>query len=100
MLKKNDFPKRCFQYFFPSGMWKFLGQGSNPCHSSDLSCCSGNTCTLTCFITRELRLPLIFIFFSIVYEIYYLFQTKTKKPKTKKQKKPPNKPQTISTQYS
>ena len=25
------------------GMWKFPGQGSNPCHSSDPSCCSDNS---------------------------------------------------------
>ena len=28
-------------------MWKFLGQGSNPCHSSNLSCCSDHTGSLT-----------------------------------------------------
>ena len=36
------------------GMLKFLGQGSNPCHSSDLSCCSDNAGSLTCRATREL----------------------------------------------
>ena len=37
-------------------MWKFLGQGSNPCHKSDLSCCSGNAGSFTLCATRELAL--------------------------------------------
>ena len=36
------------------GMWKFLDQGSNPCHSSDLGCCSDNTRSLTRCTPREL----------------------------------------------
>ena len=36
------------------GMWKFLGQGSNPCHSSNLNHCSDITPSLTCCATREL----------------------------------------------
>ena len=39
---------------FFGGMWKFPGQGLNPCHSSDLSRCSGNAGSLTCRATREL----------------------------------------------
>ena len=35
-------------------MWKFPGQGSNLCHSSDPSCCSDNTRSLTYCATREL----------------------------------------------
>ena len=35
-------------------MWKFLGQGSNLCHSSNLSCCSDNARSLTHCTTREL----------------------------------------------
>ena len=35
----------CFFFFFgcTHSMWKFMGQGSNLSHSSDLSCCSDNT---------------------------------------------------------
>ena len=36
------------------GTWKFLGQGSNLCHSSDLSCPSDNAGSSTCCTTREL----------------------------------------------
>ena len=35
-------------------MWKFLGQGSNPCHHSDPNRCSDNAGSLTCCATREL----------------------------------------------
>ena len=35
-------------------MWKFLGQGPNLCHSSDISRCSDNTRSLTHCTTREL----------------------------------------------
>ena len=43
----------CFSFYFIlffwscRGIWKFLGQGSNPCHSSD------NARSLTCWATRE-----------------------------------------------
>ena len=30
-------------------IWKFLGQGSNPCHNIDPSCCSDNAGYLTCY---------------------------------------------------
>ena len=44
-------------FFGPAwSMWKFLGQGSNPCHSSDLSHCSDNARSLICCSTRELRI--------------------------------------------
>jgi len=36
------------------GSWKFLGQGLNPCHSKQLSCCSDNARSLTHCATREL----------------------------------------------
>ena len=36
------------------GLWKFLGQGSNLCHSSDPSCCSDTTRSLPRCATREL----------------------------------------------
>ena len=38
------------------GMWKFLGHGLKPCHSSDPGCCSDNAGSLTCCATRELLL--------------------------------------------
>ena len=34
-------------------MWKFLGQGSNLCHSNNLGCCSDNTGSLTRCASRE-----------------------------------------------
>ena len=44
-----------FFFFGPAcNMWKFLGQGSNACHSSDPSHCRDNTRSLTCWATREL----------------------------------------------
>ena len=43
------------------GMWKFRGQGSNPCHSSDQSHCSDSARSLTCCTTRELQGLGIFI---------------------------------------
>ena len=36
------------------GMWKFLGLGTNPCHSSNSSHCSDNTGSLTNCTAREL----------------------------------------------
>ena len=36
------------------GIQKFLGQGSNPCHSSNQSHSSDNARSLTCYTTREL----------------------------------------------
>ena len=47
----------CFILFFgcSHGTWKFLGQGSNPHHSSDLSCYSDNPESLTRCATRELQ---------------------------------------------
>ena len=40
-------------------MWKFPGQGWNPCHSSNPSHCSDNTRSLTCGTTRECRSDLV-----------------------------------------
>lgn len=37
----------------PPGRWKFLGQGSNTCHSTDPSYSSDNARYLTCCTTRE-----------------------------------------------
>ena len=34
-------------------MWKFLGQGTNLCYSSNPSCCSDNAGSLTYHTTRE-----------------------------------------------
>ena len=34
-------------------MKKFLGRGSNLCHSSDPGCSSDSTGSLTCWATRE-----------------------------------------------
>ena len=42
-----------FVFGIALGMWKFPGQGSNPCHRSNPSHCSDNTGSLTCCTTRE-----------------------------------------------
>ena len=44
-------------FFFPHthSTWKFPGQGSNPYHSSDLSCCSDNTRSLTSCAIKEFQ---------------------------------------------
>ena len=42
-----------FKFFgHTHSMWKFSGQGWNPCHSSDPSHCSDNTRSLTHCATR------------------------------------------------
>ena len=43
------------------GIWKSLGQGSNPHHSHYLSHCSDNTGSLTCCTTRELTILQFFV---------------------------------------
>ena len=43
-------------------MWKFLGYGSNPCHSSNPSCCSDSPGSLTHCASREL---LAYLFFGV-----------------------------------
>ena len=43
-----------FVFCHTRGMWKFPGQGSNPCHSSNLSRFSDNAGSLTCCATKEL----------------------------------------------
>ena len=48
----------CFGY--TCSMWKFLVQGLNPCHSSDLNHCTDNTGSLTHGATRELLISLNF----------------------------------------
>ena len=61
LLQQAFYPLHQIFIFF--GHAKFLGQGSNPSHRSDLSCCSDNTGSLTHCTTREL--PQIFIFCKI-----------------------------------
>ena len=43
-------------YFFccVRGIWKFPGQGSNPCHNSNLDHCSDSSRAFTCCAIREL----------------------------------------------
>lgn len=54
---------RLFFFYFLGGpahnMWTFLGQGSNPCHSSNQSGCIDNTKSLTPLHQRELQLFLV-----------------------------------------
>ena len=53
------------------GMWKFPGQGSNPCHSSD-----NNAGSLTHCATRELRLSLhsysLYLYNILCYNFFFL----------------------------
>ena len=58
-----------FLFFFfgcSHSMWKFSGQGSNLCHSSDLSSCYDNARSLACCATREL--PQIIIPVGVCYK--------------------------------
>ena len=41
-----------FLFGHTHGMWTFPGQGSNPCHNSNPSCCSDNAGSLTCCVTE------------------------------------------------
>ena len=50
---ENKSPRWHFFTVPKSCMCKFLGQGSNPCHSSNLSCHSDSTGSLTCCATRN-----------------------------------------------
>lgn len=64
----------CFVLFFwlHCTMWKFLGQGSNPHHSSNPSCCSDNTGSLTCCATGEILA--LFFFATPLYMEFLLHQ--------------------------
>ena len=61
----------CFFFFFffflasPAASRNSPGQESNPCHNSNPSCCSDNTRSLTCCITRELWDCIIFVLIDI-----------------------------------
>ena len=48
-------------------MCKFPGEGSNPCHSNDRSCCSDNAGSLTHCATRELQMESFFFFFHLYF---------------------------------
>ena len=54
------------------GMWKFLGQGSNLCHSSDQGCCSDDVGYLTRCATGEFRV-ITFLYLYNIYNIYYIY---------------------------
>ena len=45
------------------GMWKSLGQGLNPRHSSNPSCWRDNARSLTCCVTREFHIDFIISLF-------------------------------------
>ena len=53
-LASKKFRKRKFFFGPTCAMWKFLGQGLNPCHSSDLCHWRDSTRSLTCWATREI----------------------------------------------
>ena len=52
-----------FSFFWGGGctcsMWKFPGQGLNPCLYGDLSHCSDNTGSLMCCSTKELLICIL-----------------------------------------
>ena len=54
-------------------MQKFPGQGLNPCHDRDPSCCSDNMGSLTCCTTREL-LPVTFFFFFFSFFFFFAWR--------------------------
>lgn len=62
--------------FFPHtlGMWRFLGQGLELCHSSTPSYCSDNTRYLSCCATRERPMR---VFFCCVFFHSILFYDQT-----------------------
>ena len=55
-------------------MRKLLGQGGNPCHSSDPSHCSDHVGSLTCYATREF---LILLSFLLLWQICFSLLTYT-----------------------
>ena len=61
LIERVDCPHNSWEslfWFFVDctlGMWKFLGQGSNPCHHSSPRHCSDNIRSLTHWTTRELQ---------------------------------------------
>ena len=54
-------------------MWKFLGQGLSPCHSSDISLCGDNTGSVTYCATREL--PSLDVTCSLILSEHLWFST-------------------------
>ena len=48
-------------------MWKYLGQGSNPCHSSDPSRCSDNVGSLIYCFTIEFHYTFLSFFFFFLF---------------------------------
>ena len=52
-------------------MWRFLGQESNLCHSSDLRHCSDEVSSLTCCATRELQKRTLLIW-GTFFKSYFL----------------------------
>ena len=51
------------------GVWKFLGQGSNPCHSCDLCHSHDNTRSLTRCATGKLPIPLFLRVASLIHHL-------------------------------
>ena len=54
-------------------MWKFLGQGLNVHHSSNLVCCSDNAGSLTCFAARDLLIVVLLCVSLIISDVEHLF---------------------------
>ena len=65
LFLKNIFGYAC-------GMWKLLGQGSNPLYSSDPSCCSDNAESLTCCTTENSSMCMV-LFLDSLYCFIGLF---------------------------
>ena len=67
------FPFFFFFFFFggTQGTWMFLGQGSNPSHSCDPSCCRDNAGSLTCWATAGT--PFAYFFSFLLFSFFFSF---------------------------
>ena len=66
LKEKNSCLKANYFSACAHGMWKFLDQGSNPCHSSHPNHCSDSARSLIRRTTGELR-KFVFFFFSFFF---------------------------------
>ena len=61
---RSSYSTPVFRFWFcfgcTHGMWEFLGQGSNPCHSSNPNHCSDNGESVICCAKRKLLHPRVF----------------------------------------
>ena len=68
---KRIFVENCvFLFVHTYGIWKFLAQGSNLCHSSNPSHCSDNARSLTSCPARELQI-IVFLMSSLFFGLCF-----------------------------